>query len=188
GAGDPRRRCHCRRLHSGRFRARPEGRTASASRRLLQPAISYGCGHRVVGPERQPRGRCWRRRVRGPRSAASVLDRIARRRDDRAGQSGTQLRTVPVRTLLPMVLHVVIALAAGYSVGSEFHRRSMRAWLACAGGNPIVALAGKLAPLFAIFFIIMLSMPLILEGLLGISFKGNAPMMVIAAMLLIVSY
>src|SRR5215813_5571425 len=93
-----------------------------------------------------------------------------------------------LRTLLPMVLHVVIALAAGYSVGSEFHRRSMRAWLACAGGNPIVALAGKLAPLFAIFFIIMLSMPLILEGLLGISFKGNTPMMVIAAMLLIVGY
>src|SRR5262249_46826319 len=93
-----------------------------------------------------------------------------------------------LRTLLPMVLHVVIALAAGYSVGSEFHRRSMRTWLACAGGNPVVALAGKLAPLVAIFFVIMLLVPLILEGLLGISFKGNAAMMVIAAMLLIVSY
>jgi ABC-2 type transport system permease protein len=93
-----------------------------------------------------------------------------------------------LRTLLPMVLHVVIALAAGYAVGSEFSQRSMRTWLACAGGNPIVALAGKLAPLFAIFFVIMLSMPLILEGLLGISFKGNAPMMVIAAMLLIIGY
>ena len=45
-----------------------------------------------------------------------------------------------------MVLHVVIAIAAGYAVGSEFRRRSMRSWLACAGGNPIVALAGKLAP------------------------------------------
>jgi ABC-2 type transport system permease protein len=93
-----------------------------------------------------------------------------------------------LRTLLPMVLHVVIALAAGYAVGSEFHRRSMRTWLACAGGNPIVALAGKLAPLFAIFFVIMLLEPLILEGLLGISFKGNTPMMVVAAMLLIVGY
>ena len=91
-----------------------------------------------------------------------------------------------LRTLLPMVLHVVIALAAGYAVGSEFSQRSMRTWLACAGGNPIVALAGKLAPLFAIFFGIMLSMPLILEGLLGISFKGHTPMMVIAGMLLIV--
>ncbi len=34
----------------------------------------------------------------------------------------------------------------------------------------------------------MLSTPLILEGLLGISFKGNTPMMAIAAMLLIIGY
>ena len=93
-----------------------------------------------------------------------------------------------LRALLPMVVHVVIALAAGYSVGSEFRRRSMRIWLACAGGNPIVALAGKLAPLFVIFFVIMLSVPLILEGLLGISFKGDVPMIVAAGSLLIVGY
>src|SRR4029077_5089596 len=74
-----------------------------------------------------------------------------------------------LRALLPVVLHVVIALAAGYSVGSEFRRRSMRTWLACAGGNPIVALAGKLAPLFGIFVVLMLSVALILEGLFGIS-------------------
>jgi ABC-2 type transport system permease protein len=93
-----------------------------------------------------------------------------------------------LRSLLPMVLHVVIALSAGYAVGSEFRRRSLRAWLACAGGNPIVALAGKLAPLFAIFFAIMLTLPLILEGAFEISFKGNVPMMVVAATLLIVGY
>jgi ABC-2 type transport system permease protein len=93
-----------------------------------------------------------------------------------------------LRTLLPMVIHVIIAISAGYSVGSEFRRRSMRIWLACAGGNPIVALAGKLAPLFAIFFLIMLSEPLILEGLLGISYKGNVPMIVVAGSLLIIGY
>ena len=93
-----------------------------------------------------------------------------------------------LRTLLPMVLHVIITIAAGYSVGSEFGRRSMRTWLACAGGNPIVALAGKLAPLFGIFFVIMLSVPFILEGLLGISFKGDVPMIVVAASLLIIGY
>jgi ABC-2 type transport system permease protein len=93
-----------------------------------------------------------------------------------------------LRALLPMVLHVVVTLAAGYAVGSEFYRRSMRAWLACAGGNPVVALAGKLAPLFAIFVVIMLTVPLILEGLLGISFKGDVPMIVAAAMLLIIAY
>jgi ABC-2 type transport system permease protein len=93
-----------------------------------------------------------------------------------------------LRALLPMVLHIVIALAAGYAVGSEFSRRSMRTWLACAGGNPIVALTGKLAPLFAIFVVIMLTVPLILEGLLGISFKGDVPMVVAAGMLLIIAY
>jgi ABC-2 type transport system permease protein len=93
-----------------------------------------------------------------------------------------------LRALLPMVIHVVIAIAAGYAVGSEFRRRSMRTWLACAGGNPIVALAGKLAPLFGIFFVIMLSVAIILEGMLGISFKGDLPMMVAAGSLLIVGY
>ena len=93
-----------------------------------------------------------------------------------------------LRALLPVVLHVVIALAAGYSVGSEFRRRSVRTWLACAGGDPIVALAGKLAPLFAIFFVIMLSMPLILEGMFEISFKGDVTMMVAAGALLIIAY
>src|SRR5271154_967191 len=93
-----------------------------------------------------------------------------------------------LRTLLPMIIHVVIALAAGYAVGSEFRRRSVRTWLACAGGNPVVALAGKLAPLFAIFFVIMLAVPLILEGLFALSFKGDVPMMVAAGSLLIIGY
>src|SRR5258706_8488521 len=93
-----------------------------------------------------------------------------------------------LRTLLPMVIHVIVALAGGYSVGSEFRRRSMRAWLRCAGGNPIVALAGKLAPLFAIFFLIMLSVPLILEGIFGISFKGDVPMIVAAGSLMVIAY
>ena len=93
-----------------------------------------------------------------------------------------------LRTLLPMVIHVIVALAAGYSVGSEFRRRSMRTWLECAGGNPIIALAGKLAPLFAIFFLIMLSVPLILEGIFHISFKGDVPMIVAAGSLLIIAY
>jgi len=93
-----------------------------------------------------------------------------------------------LRTILPVVIHVVIALAAGYAVGSEFRRRSMRTWLACAGGNPFIALAGKLLPLFAIFFLIMLAVPLVLEGLLEIRFRGDVPMVVAAATLLIIAY
>jgi len=93
-----------------------------------------------------------------------------------------------LRALLPVIIHVVIAIAAGYAVGSEFRRRSLRTWLACAGGKPIVALAGKLAPLFVIFFFIMLSVVLILEGLFEITFKGSVPMVVAAASLFILGY
>ncbi len=93
-----------------------------------------------------------------------------------------------LRALLPTIIHVVITLAAGYSVGSEFRRRDARAWLESAGGDPVVALAGKLAPLFCVFFLIMLAEPLFLEGVLQIPFKGDVPLMVAAASLLIIAY
>jgi ABC-2 type transport system permease protein len=93
-----------------------------------------------------------------------------------------------LRALLPMIIHVVITLAAGYSVGSEFRRRDARAWLEAAGGDPVVALVGKLAPLFGIFFLIMLVEPLFLEGVLQIPFKGDVPLTVAAGSLLIVAH
>ena len=93
-----------------------------------------------------------------------------------------------LRALLPMVLHVVVAISAGYAVGSEFRRRSLRTWMACAGGNPIVALAGKLAPLLGIFTVMMFMLTFILEGLYQISFRGHVGMMIVAAILLIVAY
>jgi len=93
-----------------------------------------------------------------------------------------------LRSLLPMVLHVVIAISAGYAVGSEFRRRSVRAWLACAGGNPIVALVGKLMPLFAVFLVMMMLTAVVIEGVFGIAFRGDAVMMVGAAALFVVGY
>jgi ABC-2 type transport system permease protein len=93
-----------------------------------------------------------------------------------------------LRALLPTIIHVVIALAAGYSVGSEFRRRDARAWLESAGGDPVVALAGKLAPLFCIFLLIMLAEPLFLEGVLQIPFRGDLPLMLAAGSLLIIAY
>jgi ABC-2 type transport system permease protein len=93
-----------------------------------------------------------------------------------------------LRALLPTIIHVVITLAAGYSVGSEFRRRDARAWLESAGGDPVVALVGKLAPLFGIFVLIMLVEVLFLEGVLQISFKGDLPLLVAAASLLIIAH
>ena len=93
-----------------------------------------------------------------------------------------------LRALLPMIIHVVITLAAGYSVGSEFRRRDARAWLESAGGDPVVALVGKLAPLFGIFFLIMLTESFFLEGALKISFKGDVPLILAAGSLLIIAH
>jgi ABC-2 type transport system permease protein len=93
-----------------------------------------------------------------------------------------------LRALLPTIIHVVITLAAGYSVGSEFRRRNARAWLESAGGDPVAALAGKLAPLFVIFLLIMLTEVLFLEGVLQIPFKGDVPLMIAAGSLLIIAY
>src|ERR1041385_925867 len=92
-----------------------------------------------------------------------------------------------LRALLPVVIDVISALAAGYAVGSEFRRRSVRRWLACAGGHPVAALAGKLAPLFVFFFGVMLLVPLILEGFLGIPFKGDVFIILAAVSLLIMA-
>jgi ABC-2 type transport system permease protein len=93
-----------------------------------------------------------------------------------------------LRSLLPTVLHIVITVSAGYAVGSEFQRRSMRAWLACARGNPIVAIVGKLLPLFVVFTVMMFVVVWIMEGLFGISFRGNAGMMVAAGTLFVIAY
>src|SRR6202012_4991519 len=93
-----------------------------------------------------------------------------------------------LRALLPTIIHVVITLAAGYSVGSEFRRRDSRAWLESAGGDPIVALAGKLAPLFVIFVLIMLVEVFFLEGVMEVPFKGDVPLLVAAGCLLIIAH
>jgi ABC-2 type transport system permease protein len=93
-----------------------------------------------------------------------------------------------LRALLPMIIHVVITLAAGYSVGSEFRRRDAQDWLESAGGDPVVALVGKLAPLFGIFSLIMLAEPFFLEGVMQIPFRGEVALMVVAGSLLIIAY
>jgi ABC-2 type transport system permease protein len=93
-----------------------------------------------------------------------------------------------LRAILPTVLHIVIAIAGGYAVGSEFGSRSVRDWLATAGGSPLTALVGKLAPYFAIFLVMMAVGLVIIHGFYEIPFRGDPAMMVVAACLLIVGY
>jgi ABC-2 type transport system permease protein len=93
-----------------------------------------------------------------------------------------------VRAIMPTVLHVVVAIATGYAVGTEFSRRSRRAWLRCAGGSRLVALAGKLMPLFAVFFTLIAINALILHAGFEVSFRGDVLMIVLAAALFIAAY
>jgi ABC-2 type transport system permease protein len=93
-----------------------------------------------------------------------------------------------LRAILPTVLHVIVAISAGYSVGSEFSRRSVRAWLEAAGGSPLTALVGKLAPLFAIFMLMMVLEAGIIHGIYQVPFRGDAVLMGAAACLLVIAY
>ena len=93
-----------------------------------------------------------------------------------------------LRAVLPMVLHVVIAISTCYAIGTEFSRRGVGTWLRSAGGSPLTALAGKLAPLFAIFMLMMVVLLLVIHGAYQIPFRGDEGMMVAAACLLIAAY
>jgi ABC-2 type transport system permease protein len=93
-----------------------------------------------------------------------------------------------LRAILPMVLHVVIAITGGYAVGSEFGRRDMRDWMAAAGGDPLTALLGKLAPYLGIFLMLMVVIAFVVHGAFEVSFRGDSLVLGIAAILLIWAY
>jgi ABC-2 type transport system permease protein len=93
-----------------------------------------------------------------------------------------------LRAVMPTTLHVVIGIAAAYAVGTEFSRRSRRAWLRCAGGSPLAALTGKLLPLFALFLAFLGVEALILHAGFALPYRGSVLMIFIAAMLFILAY
>jgi ABC-2 type transport system permease protein len=93
-----------------------------------------------------------------------------------------------LRAVLPTVLHVVIAISAGYAVGSEFRRRSLRAWWAISGESIASALLGKLLPYFVVLMLMFVLMVGILDVWLGVGFRGSAVLTAASATLLIVAY
>ena len=93
-----------------------------------------------------------------------------------------------LRAMMPTVLHVMIAVAGGFAVGSEFGARGVADWLDTAGGSPLTALVGKLAPYFGIFIVFMAAGLGVIHGLYQIPFRGDSIMAGAAACLLIVAY
>ncbi len=93
-----------------------------------------------------------------------------------------------LRAIMPTVLHILIAIAGGYAVGSEFASRSLQQWMAAAGGNALTALVGKLAPYFGVFMIMMAVGIGVIHGMFRIPFRGDPIMMGSAACLLVIAY
>lgn len=93
-----------------------------------------------------------------------------------------------LRNILPTILLVLVACAAGYAVGSEFGQRGMANWLAAANGSALTALTGKLLPYACIFLTMMMVVAGIMHGLLRIPFRGDALLVAASACLLIVAY
>ncbi len=93
------------------------------------------------------------------------------------------------RATMPTVLHVMIAVAGAFSVGSEFgRRRNMREWLETAGRSTLAALVGKFAPYCAIFLAMMVVASGILHAVYQIPFRGDPVLVAASACLLIVAY
>jgi ABC-2 type transport system permease protein len=93
-----------------------------------------------------------------------------------------------LRAIMPTVLHVLIAIAGGYAVGSEFASRGLPQWMEAAGGDALTALVGKLAPYFSIFIVMMVVGVGVIHGLFRVPFRGDAVMMGGAACLLVIAY
>lgn len=93
-----------------------------------------------------------------------------------------------LRAILPTVLHMIVALAGGYAVGSEFASRSKEEWLAAADGSPVLALVGKLAPYFAIYTVMAVIGLYIINVFYGVPFRGNPLIVGASSLLLIMAY
>ena len=94
-----------------------------------------------------------------------------------------------LRAVMPTVLHVVIAIAAGYAVGSEFSRRSMQRLAATA---PAAARwsrwSASCCRCSASSCCCGRAMPGIIHGLFRVPFRGRRVLMAAAACLFIVAY
>ena len=156
------------------FRARPHRPQAPADRRPLQQAVFHAGQQRVRGYLQRARGGHGDAAATSPRPGTAFTPGSLVVEQYVLTNPALNYAQFLLRAVLPTVLHVVIAIAAGYAVGSEFSRRSWRAWLRAAGGSPLAALVGKLAPLFGIFMLMMVVDAGIIHGLFGVPFRGDS--------------
>ena len=67
-------------------------------------------------------------------------------------------------------------------------RAAWATWLAAAGGDPVTALVGKLAPYFGAFMLMMVVGAITIHGVYEVPFRGDAVLTGAAACLLVTAY
>ncbi len=87
-----------------------------------------------------------------------------------------------------MMLIVFIVCSTTWAVGSELRYRRAGEWIAAAGGNIGVALAGKLLPSLLSMVASSLAMFAILTHIVGVPVNGSFGLLLLATLFFIVSY
>ena len=85
--------------------------------------------------------------------------------------------------VVPGVLMIFIMLMAAYSIGTELKFGRSKDWVAVAGGNPYVALVGKLLPQAFAYGAVVCGYALYVFGALGFPNNGGAAPMALLSLL-----
>lgn len=85
--------------------------------------------------------------------------------------------------LIPGSIMLFIFLLTVYSIGTELKFNRSKEWLAAAGNNIIIAVAGKLLPQFLVFMTITLAYMFYVFGILDFPHPGGTPPILLLALL-----
>ena len=89
--------------------------------------------------------------------------------------------------MVPGVLMLFIFLITPYSIGTELKFRRSREWMMLAGGNPHVALIGKLLPQTLIFLTIFYLFEFYVFGILNFPHPGGVGVILLLGLLAVLS-
>jgi len=91
-------------------------------------------------------------------------------------------------SFLPLMLMLFTVLATVFTIGVELKNGTARQWLATAGDNTVVALAGKLTPYTIIFFALCMLMNTLLYKLIGVPLRGNVALLFVSGLIFVLAH
>lgn len=91
-------------------------------------------------------------------------------------------------SMLAMMLLIFTALSTIYAVGTELKYSTAHEWFAAAGNSVVAAVTGKLLPITAVMFTMMLAMYAVVFVIVGAPLNGSITMLVVSALVFVLSY